>query len=345
MKKLFLLFIICFTSIALCSCGLISSKPVETEKYHMGTVITQKIYGPNAQRAADQVEKRMVDIEATMTVNAPGGDVNTLNAAAGKESVRLGSDTIFVLQRAKRYAELSKGTFDVTVGPLVKAWGIFTDHPRMPAPDEIKQLMGFIDYRTLSVDEANNTAKLANSGQLVDLGGIAKGYAGDEAIRIYKENGIKSAFVNLGGNVVVLGNKPDGKPWSIGVQNPRAETGRYLGILKLTDKAVVSSGDYERFFEKDNVRYHHILDPRTGYPANAGLIGTTIVADSSTDGDALSTATFVLGLEEGMKLVESLPGVDALFVTKDKKVYITSGLKDKFTFDDESKEYEYVEKR
>jgi len=179
---------------------------------------------------------------------------------------------------------------------------------------------------------------------MVDLGGIAKGYAGDEAIRIYKEHGLKSAYINLGGNVVVLGGRPDGSPWRIGIQNPRAPNGMYIGIVRVTDKAVVTSGDYERYFEKENVRYHHILDTKTGYPADSGLISSTIVTDVSMDADALSTAAFVLGLEEGMKLVNSLKGVEAIFITGDKRVYVTEGLKSSFTFDDESKEFKYAEK-
>ena len=179
----------------------------------------------------------------------------------------------------------------------------------------------------------------------MDLGGIAKGYAGDEAIKIYKKYGIKSAYINLGGNVVVLGTKPDGKPWRIGVQNPRAENGFYIGIVEVADKAVVTSGDYERFFEENGKRYHHILDPKTGRPADSGLISSTIVTDVSMDADALSTAAFVLGLEKGRALVESLEGVEAIFVTKDKEVYVTDGLRNSFTFSDESKEFKYVEKR
>lgn len=345
MKKNVCLLIPIFICIMTAACGVGQDSPVNVEGYHMGTIITERVFGKNAKRAAEQVMGRMEEVEKTMTINVSGGDINSLNDMAGKESVKLRSDAMFVLQSAYKFAELSRGAFDVTVGPLVKAWGIFTDHSRVPSDEEIKKLLGLVDYRSLSLDKESGTAKLQKEGQIVDLGGVAKGYAGDEAIRIYKENGIKSAFVNIGGNVVVLGHKPDGSPWSIGIQNPRAQNGVYIGIVKVADKAVVSSGDYERYFIKDNIRYHHIIDPRTGYPSDSGLIGTTVIADKSIDADALSTAAFVLGLEEGMKLIESIGGVDAVFITKDKKVYTTSGLKDKFIFEDESKEYQYVEKR
>lgn len=331
--------------IILSSCASDSGKPIEQNGFYMGTIISEKVYGAKAGKAANEVMEKIKNLEQTMTINSPGSEIDKLNDMAGKESVKLSSESIFVMKTAKKYSELSEGTFDVTVGPLVKAWGIFTDHPRIPEKEEIKTLLKLVGYKDLFIDDRENSAKLARQGEVVDLGGIAKGYAGDAAIDIFKSNGIKSAYINLGGNVVVLGSKPDGSPWNIGIQNPRAANGKYIGILKVSDKAVVSSGDYERYFEKDNIRYHHILDPRTGYPSDTGLMGTTIVTRSSIDADALSTATFVLGLDKGMKLVESLKNVEAVFITKEKKVYITPGLKNIFTFEDESKEFEYVEKR
>lgn len=345
MKRIAFFILLVILSASLVSCGKGNSVPVEQEGFHMGTIISEKVYGDNAQKAADEVMGRIAQLETMMTINAPGSDIDKLNDMAGKGNAVLSPEDIYVLGRAQKYAELSGGAFDITVGPLVKAWGIFTKDPRVPPADEIHSLLGLVNYKDLKIDSANSSASLSRAGQIVDVGGIAKGYAGDEAIAIYKKYGIKSAYVNLGGNVVVLGNKPDGTPWKIGVQNPRAENGKYIGVIKAANKAVVTSGDYERFFEKDGKRYHHIIDPKTGYPAESGLISATIVADVSTDADALSTATFVLGLDRGMKLVESLSGVEAVFITNDKKVYTTSGLKNIFTFDDESKEFQYVEKR
>jgi len=313
---------------------------------YMGTIITVKAYGKNADKAADKVFKRISELEEILTVNDTGSEIDDLNDMAGIVEVKLSSDSLYVLNKAKEYAELSEGAFDVTIGPLVKAWNIGTDNPRVPLKDEIDELLKLVDFRDLKIDNANHTAYLARRGQMVDLGGIAKGYAGDEAIKVLKENGIESALVNLGGNVVVLGSKPDGNLWTVGIQNPREAAGKYLGTISVRDKAVVSSGDYERYFMKDGVRYHHILDPRTGYPADSGLISTTIIADSAIDADALSTSVFVLGLENGMKLVESLDGVEAVFVTEDKKVYVTEGLKDIFIFyQEDSKDFTYVEER
>lgn len=318
------------------------SSAYSPESFYMGTVINQKIYGKNAKKAGDQVVARMKEIEASMTINTPGGEINTLNEASGVKAVSVTADVLYLLNKSKEYGGKSQGAFDITIGPLVNEWGIFTENPKVPDKDRINELLKLVDYNKILIDERNSTAMLPQKGQMVDLGGIAKGFTGDEAIRIYKENGIKSAFINLGGNVVLLGSKPDGSPWSIGVQNPRAENGKIIGKLALKDKAIVSSGDYERYFEKDGVRYHHIIDPKTGYPSYNGLTGVTIVTDSSTDADALSTSVFVLGLEKGRKFIENLDNVEAVFITEDKKVYVTDGLKDKFTFDDESKEYQYV---
>lgn len=331
--------------ILLVACAPNSNKPIEKSEFHMGTIITERVYGIKAEKAASEVMEKIKNLEQTMTINSPGSEIDKLNDMAGKGSVKLSDESIFVLKTAQKYSIQSEGTFDVTVGPLVKAWGIFTDHPRVPEKEEIKTLQGLIGYKDLIINEKDNSAFLMRVGQVVDLGGIAKGYAGDAAMKIFKTSGVTSAYINLGGNVVVLGSKPDGTPWNIGIQNPRAENGKYIGILKVANKALVSSGDYERYFEKDNVRYHHILDPRTGYPSDSGLISTTIVTDSSINADALSTATFILGLDKGLKLIDSLKDVEAVFITKDKKVYITPGLKNVFTFDDESKEFEYVEKR
>jgi len=348
MKNKLTLILLLIFSISLFGCSS-QAAPYSPESFYMGTVINQKVYGKNAKKAGDLVIDRMKEIEASMTINTPGGEINPLNDAAGLNPVPVSPSVMFLLNKSKEYGELSQGAFDVTIGPLVKEWGIFTDNPKIPSSDKINELLKLVDYKTLLIDTMNNTAMLPMKGQIVDLGGIAKGYAGNEAIRIYKENEITSGFINLGGNVVVLGTKPDGALWNIGVQNPRDVNGKIIGKLAVKDTAIVSSGDYERFFEKDGVRYHHILDPKTGSPSKSDLIGvtivvdSTIVTDSSTDGDALSTSVFVLGLDKGRQLVESLKGVNAVFITEDKKVYVTSGLKDKFTFDDESKVYQYVQ--
>ncbi|SFG34710.1 thiamine biosynthesis lipoprotein [Desulfotomaculum arcticum] len=345
-KSIFLMFMVIFFNFGwLAGCSGNSEIPVEKQGFYMGTVVTVKAYGQKAQRAADEGMKRIKDLQDKMTSHAPDGEIHQLNASAGNGAwVPLSSDSIYVLKTALKYAQLSQGSFDVTIGPLVQSWGSFTQNPQIPSPTELDRINKLINYRDMEINEKEKTARLKKTGQMVDLGGIAKGYAGDEVIKIFKAYGIESAFVNLGGNVVVLGEKPDGSPWNVGIQNPGAQDGGCIGVLEIKDKAVVTSGDYERYFEEGGVRYHHILDPQTGYPSKSGLISVTIVAETSIDADALSTAAFVLGLAEGLELVQSLEGVEAIFITGDRQVHITPGLKDRFTLTDPGGIFQYHEK-
>jgi thiamine biosynthesis lipoprotein len=344
-KNICLIFIVLFFGCGfLAGCSSDSQIPVEKQGFYMGTVVTEKVYGQNAEKAAAEGMKRIKDLQDKMTINNQGSEIERLNASAGNGSyMPLSADSIYVLKTAFKYAQLSQGSFDVTIGPLVKSWGSFTQNPQIPKQAEINRIRKLINYKNLEINE-KNSARLKKSGQMVDLGGIAKGYAGDEVIKIFKAYRIKSAFVNLGGNVVVLGGKPDGSSWNVGIRNPRAQDGGYIGILQVKDKAVVTSGDYERYFEENGIRYHHILDPKTGYPSQSGLISVTIVAQTSIDADALSTAAFVLGLAKGLQLVQSLEGVEAIFIADDRKVHITPGLKDSFTLADPGGTYQYHEK-
>ncbi|GBF34345.1 hypothetical protein DCCM_3457 [Desulfocucumis palustris] len=345
-KSICRIFMVIFSSLGfLAGCGGNPEIPVEEQGFYMGTVVTVKAYGPKAQRAADEAMKRIRDLQDKMTIQAPDGEIQRLNASAGNGAyVPLSSDSIHVLKTALKYARLSRGSFDVTIGPLVQAWGISTQNPQVPSLTEIERIKKMINYQDLEINEKENTARLKNTGQMVDLGGIAKGYAGDEVVKIFKAYGIESAFVNLGGNVVALGGKPDGSSWNVGIQDPGAQDGGCTGVLKIKDRAVVTSGDYERYFEKDGLRYHHILDPKTGYPSKSGLSSVTIVTEKSMDADALSTAAFVLGLAEGLELVQSLEGVEAIFITGDRQIHITSGLRDSFTLADPGGTYQCHEK-
>lgn len=302
----------------------------ELETLCMGTVISQRVYGEKAEIAAMKVEEEMKRLESLMSFFLDSSEISRLNRAAGKQAVELGCESLYVLNRAKYFSEICKGTFDITIGPVAKLWGIFTDHAKVPSRGEINEALSLTGYKDITIDNGLGTAKLEKAGESVDLGAIAKGYTADRAIEIYKQYGIESAFINLGGNVMVLGNKPDDSPWKIGIQNPLLQRGQCLGAVKAVDKTIVTSGDYVRYFEKDNIKYHHILDPRTGYPADSGLMSTTIVSEKSIGADALSTAIFILGLEEGMKLINGIKNMEGIFITKDKEIYVTEGLKEDF---------------
>ncbi|NLL04230.1 MAG: FAD:protein FMN transferase [Clostridiaceae bacterium] len=353
MRKEFILFVIVLVTISVSACDKLETQfdknstnvPYENEDFAMGTIISQRIYDNNAEEISKKVMDKIREIEDKMTINKSGGEIDKLNASAGIDFVELNEDAIYVLEKAKEFSKISNGAFDVMVGPLVKEWGVFSDNPSIPSAKKIEDLLSLVNYEDVIIDKSISKAKLRKKSQVVDLGGIAKGFAGDKAIELYREHKVNSAFINIGGNIVLLGSKPDGSLWKVGVRNPTGPEGTYIGVISAKDKAIVSSGDYQRYFEKDGVRYHHIIDPRTGYPADSGLIGTTVISDLSIDADALSTATFVLGLEKGMDLIEELEGVEAVFITKDKKIYITKGLSSSFKFEDDNNEYEYVEKR
>lgn len=342
-KKWLILFMGILFLPLLSSCSHPETLSFQTYDYAMGTLVTQMIYHKEAEDISGAVNDRIADIEAKMTINKPGGEINALNDAAGEEYIKLDCETIYVLESAKYFSEISSGAFDITVGPLVKLWGIWTDNPQVPNKNEINDLLDKINYKDILIEQNPPRAMLKRKGQAVDLGGIAKGYAADEAIKIYREKGVESALISLGGNIAVLGGKPDKTPWKIGIRNPKGEAGSHIGVISIKDASVVSSGGYERFFEQGDFIYHHILDPKTGYPAETDLISVTIVADVSMNADALSTAVFILGFERGRALVEGIEGVESIFITKDNNIYITSGLKGNFEFKGENEGYLYVE--
>ncbi|WP_352396829.1 FAD:protein FMN transferase [Aminobacterium colombiense] len=313
--------------------------PLEQTSYALGTILHFQIWGKDANQALEKALSRIHDIEVHMSTHDPNSDIYKVNVSSGSSFVPVHEDTFYVVEKAIDYAYKSSGTFEPTIGGLVNLWGIGTPEERLPSQEEIANAVSLIGYEEVQLDRKNMSIRLPRSGQHLDLGGIAKGYAADEVVAILKRKGIKSALVDLGGNIFALGTKPDSTLWNIGVQNPLEPRGQYLGVLRVSNKSVVTSGNYERFFEKDGKRYHHIFDPATGYPAESGLLSVTILSDRSIDGDALSTALFVLGKEEGLKLASSIEGVEALVVTKEKKIYGTAGMDDFFKLT--NKEYTY----
>jgi thiamine biosynthesis lipoprotein len=317
-----------------------NAKPVEKETYMMGTIINLKVYGKNAEEATGKAIKRVEEIENKMSVNIETSEISKLNSKAGVSGQKLSPDTYSVIEKAVQYSELTDGAFDPTIEPIVKLWGIGTDAARVPSKDEITEKLKLVGYKDIILDGKNSTAQLKRTNQAIDLGAIAKGYTADEIKGILLENKISSAIINLGGNIYAMGNKLDGTKWNIGIQNPLEVRGKYLGTISVSDKSVVTSGNYERFFMVGTKRYHHIFDPKNGYPSENGIISTTIISDKSIDGDVLSTSTYIMGIEKAQELVESIEGVEAIFITDDQKIYVTSGIKDSFKLTDKGFTYE-----
>jgi thiamine biosynthesis lipoprotein len=303
----------------------------------LGTVVTINIYDHGSEKVVNKVFDKLKEIESKMTINGENSEVIGINDNAGKDFVKVSDETFYVIQKGKYFSELSKGRFDISIGTIVKLWNIGTEDARVPSQEEINTKKQLVNYHDVILNEEEQSVMLKQKGMILDLGGIAKGYAADAVAEILKENKVKHAIVNLGGNVFAYGNKLDGTPWKIGIQNPfspREDRGKYIGVVNAANQTVVTSGVYERFLEKDGKYYHHILDPATGYPVENNLVGVSIIADRSIDADSLSTSAFSLGLEEGRKLIEAVDNVEAVFITKDQDVYITSGLKNNFQLTD-----------
>jgi len=325
LKALILALILIFSSVILNGCT--SKEPMEDTQFLLGTVCTITIYDHQSQETLKKVFDRIKEIDDRMSANKEGTEVDKIAAAAGKSYVKVSDDTFYVIEKGKEYSEKSGGIFDISIGPLVKLWGIGTDSARVPSQTEIDGKESLINYKDILLNKDEKSVMLKKEGMMLDLGGIAKGYAADEAARILKENKVEHAIVNLGGNVVAINDNVNGKPWNIGIQNPFDTRGTIVGSIAVTNKTVVTSGIYERFLEVNGVRYHHILNPFTGYPMESGLASVTIVTDSSIDADAMTKNLFYSGVDKGMALLKSTPDVEAIFITKDKKVYVSEGLK------------------
>lgn len=319
-------------------------KPTSKNSFIMGTLVKITIYDQlKNEEVFNKAFQRVQEIEDKMTINklTDKSEIIKLNNAAGKKFVDLSPETFLVLEKGKYYSSLAKGKFDITIGPIVKLWNIDTENAHVPEHQLIKNKLPLVNFQNLLLAKDKKQAKLLKENMIVDLGAIAKGYAADEVAKVLRETGINHAIINLGGNILTLNAKPDGSPWRLGLQNPYKPRGDYMGIVKLKNQALVSSGTYEKYFEANGKRYHHILDPQTGYPAENNLISVSIITEKSLDADALSTTIFLLGLDKGMDLVEHLDNVEAIFITYDKKVYTSSGI-NKNVFEIVNAEYQLV---
>ena len=317
-----------------CAASKPAAEPRRRTELRLGTVCTITLMDGGDEATFDAVFDRLAEIHARMSLQEPDSELSRLAAAAGREPVAVSPDTFEVIKEALRYAKLSGGAFDPTIGPVVALWDIGGDGERLPAPEEIKAALALVGSGDVVLDDAKRTVFLKRPGMRLDLGAIAKGYAADEAARIMLGKGVRAGIVDLGGNIMTVGRKPDGSPWRVGVQNPFSTRGEYLGIVTGGAGTIVTSGVYERFFELDGRRYHHILSTANGYPVDNGLWSVSIMAPRSIDADGLSTSVFALGLEKGRALVESLPGVEAIFVDAEKRVYLTSGASKVFELTD-----------
>jgi FAD:protein FMN transferase len=308
-------------------------RAAQTTHCAMGTVMIHKAFGLYAEDSLGAVCREVARIEGLLSRFQPDSDIGRVNGFAGVKSEKVSPETYDVLSQAVGFSRWFSGYFDVTIGPLVSLWKTGKESLAQPDEASIKHVLPLVEYRDLVLDPWETTAGLRNAGQSIDLGGIGKGFAGDEILDVFRQFGISSAYSNLGGNVVTLGTRPDGSPWHIGIQHPRQENS-LVGSVSVVNQAVVTSGDYQRYFtDGQGKRHHHILDPTTGYPAESGLISVSIVSDKSIAADALSTIVFVAGMEKGLGFLSSFPHTEAILVDTDLMVYITQGLRCRFQAD------------
>ena len=316
----------------------ITKTPTSRTETLLHTAVQIQVFheGEEVEAALNDVFAYMKAMEVQFSTNLEGSDVYRINQAAGVEAVEVDEETFAVIKQALNIAEQSKGKFDISIGAVTNLWQIGSDDARKPSDDEIDAALPLIDYRKVTLDEENLTVKLEEKGMVIELGGISKGYIGGRVRDILASHGVTTAIINLGGNVVVMGTSPSNEEgWNVGVQDPDETRGQVVGTQRVIDGAVVTSGIYERFLEVDGVKYHHILDPMTGYPLDNEISGVTVFANTSFEGDSYSTALFLFGIEDGINFVESIEGLEAVFVGKDHGVHLTSGLKDTFELTNE----------
>ena len=256
-----------------------------------------------------------------MSVNIANSELNYLNNNAYNNPIKVSDELFYVIDKGIYYCKLTDGAIDITIGNLIDKWAIGTDNPKIVSAEECESEINLKNYNNVELNPDEKTIKFLSDKIKINLGAIAKGYIADEMKRILTEEyNIKSGILNLGGNVLTIGTKENGEEYNVGICNPK-DTSDVIESIKVSDKTVVTSGNYERYFiGEDGKRYHHILDPSTGYPAEKGYISTTIIADNSIDADALSTATYVLGESKAKELIEKLDGIEAIFITDDMKI-------------------------
>jgi len=326
--------LLCFLAcLLLCSCSTHKERIFKKSRITMDTIVAISVVSATEEKADKAIEAAFSRIDAldkTLNFFSDTSELSRINAQAGSAPVAVSPETVEVIAKAIDTSAKTEGAFDVTIGPEIALWDFVSK--RMPEDRTVKERLPLVDYRNMRIDKERSTVFLTKKGMRADLGAIAKGYAADKAVGELKRQGIRAGLVAVAGDIRAFGLKPDGSGWKVGIRNPRTggKDDEILATVELRDMAVSTSGDYERYFMKDGIRYHHILDPKTGYPAT-GCRSVTVLAKEGVDTDSFSTGTFVLGPEKGMKVLEGM-GFEGMILDKDGRVFTTPGLKGKIEF-------------
>ena len=313
------------TASVVLSSGCSLESKYDCEFFAMDTVMTINAYGSKSESAVKAAQNEINRLDKLFSVQKENSEIFKLNQS---KKMTVSEDTLTLITRSKGIYTLTDGKFDITCEPLIREWGFYSGlENKVPSQKAIETALEGVGAEHIKIKDSTVTLDENTS---LDLGGIAKGYASHKAAEILKDNGVTSALMSLGGNVRAVGSKPDGESWSVAVTDPD-DNSKSIGTLKISDKAVVTSGGYQRYFEENGQTYHHIIDTKTGYPADSGLKSVTIVSNDDALADALSTALFVMGLEKSGKFYsENSSLFGAVFITDKGEIYVTDNLKDSF---------------
>lgn len=308
-----------------------SREPVTATSFKLNTVVKITIYDPPSEDILKEAIGLCDTYEKIFSRTQSDSELFRLNHGLLPEEdggYAVSEPLASLVEKGLFYGEVSGGAFDISVGPLSSLWDFTSEEHTVPSVSEIERARELVGYQGISVN--GQKISFAKKGMSLELGAIAKGYIADRIKEFLLSKGVKSAVIDLGGNVLCVGERPDGKPFRIGIQRPFADRNEIAGTVEIKDQSVVSSGIYERYFEKDGKIYHHILNPESGYPYDNELLSVTVITNKSVDGDALSTSCFALGLKKGMELVGSMPDVHAVFITTDGKLHFSNGFEAEF---------------
>jgi len=319
-------------------CSLHPEQSYNKSTIAMDTTIQLRAEGKEAKEAVEEGLERVHQLDSLASAQNPDSDISRINAAAGQSYVQVDPSVYEMIAIAKEYSEKTQGAWDISVGIITKLWDIGNDDQHVPSDEEIASALTRVNYKDILLEPGTHSVMLAKEGMCLDLGGIAKGFAVDEVRKIYEAHHIQSGLINMGASsMYAVGRTGKDKPWKIGIRHPRNDSpDTYLGIVSIENQALGTSGDYERYFIQDGIRYHHIFDPRTGRPARSGVMSDSVVIDGKVDhagmlSDMFTTIIFVLGPEKGMEFLKNLDGVEGEITAEDGTVYMTEGFKDHFS--------------